>query len=240
MKRVQWGSVAFWAAYFCVMLALSAEAQGSFWVLVNGALRSNRPIVVTGSITGSSFVLGAFGSITAAADGIFSMLNNAGTGFTRLNLGGTTSSFPSLVVNGANLDVKVADNSGFSQLRAFSFVPTSRYDIANGLMYVTAPTVTSAGTSPTVPNSNGSASFRVNVGTGGTATTIVMAMPATTAGWNCEVENLTANAANRIGQRVVPQSSTTNSVTVQNQTIATGAALAFTASDIVQFVCFAF
>lgn len=100
----------------------------------------------------------------------------------------------------------------------------------------TPPTVTSAGTSPSVSGAN-TAAFRVDVGTGGTATTIVLSMPAATTGWNCFAENITAMAANRAGQRVVMVSSTTTSITVQNQTIATGAALAFTAGDIVAFVC---
>lgn len=103
----------------------------------------------------------------------------------------------------------------------------------------TAPTVTSAGTSPSVV-ANGTAAFRVNVGTGGTATTIVMAMPAATTGWNCAAENITAAAANRANQTVKQQSSTTTAVTVQNQTVSTGAALAFTASDIVRFLCMAY
>lgn len=103
----------------------------------------------------------------------------------------------------------------------------------------TAPTVTSAGTGPSVAGTN-TAAFRVNVGTGGTATTIVMAMPTATTGWNCNAENLTGQAANRANQQVVQQSSTTTAVTVQNQTISTGAALAFTASDIVAFLCMAY
>lgn len=114
------------------------------------------------------------------------------------------------------------------------------FGLAAAAMINTAPTVTSAGTSPSVTASNGTAAFRVNVGTGGTATTIVMAMPTATTGWNCDAQNLTANAANRANQHVVQQSSTTTAVTVQNQTISTGAALAFTASDIVRFICVAY
>lgn len=112
--------------------------------------------------------------------------------------------------------------------------------IGTGLTFSpTAPTVTSAGTSPSIV-ANGTAAFRVDVGTGGTATTIVLAMPAAATGWNCHADNLTGAAANRAGQRMVQQSSTTTAVTVQNQTIATGAALAFTASDIVAFLCVAY
>jgi len=107
------------------------------------------------------------------------------------------------------------------------------------LFSTAAPTITSAGTSPTLAGTT-TAAFRVNVGTGGTATTIVLALPTASTGWNCFAENITATAANRANQRVVMQSSTTTSLTVQNQTISTGAALAFTASDIVSFICIAY
>ena len=107
------------------------------------------------------------------------------------------------------------------------------------VFHSTAPTVTSAGTNPSVSGTN-TAAFRVNVGTGGTATTIVLAMPTATTGWNCYANYITGSAANRANQQMVQQSSTTTAVTVQNQTISTGAALAFTASDIVAFQCVAY
>lgn len=45
------------------------------------------------------------------ADGVIEMTNNATTNFTGLKLGGTTSSFPYIKVNGANLNLRVADDS---------------------------------------------------------------------------------------------------------------------------------
>lgn len=110
----------------------------------------------------------------------------------------------------------------------------------NTLISTTAPTVTSAGTSPSISSSNGSATFAVNVGTGGTATTIVLAMPAATTGWNAIAENITGTAANRADARMVVQSSTTTSLTLQYQTVSTGVAKAFTASDIVSVIAFAY
>lgn len=102
----------------------------------------------------------------------------------------------------------------------------------------TAPTITSAGTSPSVTTSNGATTFRINVGTGGTATTIVLAMPAATTNWNCSGSNLTAAAANRNPTGVLlMQSSTSTAATLQYQTVGTGVALAFVASDIVQINC---
>lgn len=108
------------------------------------------------------------------------------------------------------------------------------------LLSSTAPTVTSAGTSPSVTASNGAATFIVNVGTGGTATTIVMAMPAAFAGWTCFANDITASAAAIAGVADRQMSSTTTAVTVQHYTISTGVALVYTASDLVRFNCAAF
>ena len=102
--------------------------------------------------------------------------------------------------------------------------------------------LTGFGSSPALPSapSGGSHAFLVDVGTGGTATGGTVNLVATTVGWACRVENITANAANRANQHVVQTSSTTTTVVVQNQTISTGAALAFTANDILSFLCGAY
>jgi hypothetical protein len=52
------------------------------------------------------------------SDGIISLYNNAINGFTRLNLGGTTSSFPGIKRNGANLQARLADDSNFCNFDA--------------------------------------------------------------------------------------------------------------------------
>lgn len=103
-----------------------------------------------------------------------------------------------------------------------------------------APTISSGfGTGPSV-TAGTSAAFRVDVGTGGTASAGIVGMPTATTGWNCKVENITGVAANRADQRTVQTASATTTVTVQNQTISTGAALVWTASDILSLVCVAF
>lgn len=98
------------------------------------------------------------------------------------------------------------------------------------------PTISSGfGTAPSV--SGTATAFRLNVGTGGIATGGVIGLPATGTGWNCQILNLTALAANRADQRTVQTASTTTTATVQNQTISTGAALVWTASDILAGSC---
>jgi hypothetical protein len=109
------------------------------------------------------------------------------------------------------------------------------------LASATAPTVSSGfGSSPSIASNNGTASFTVNVGTGGTASAGVIGLPTATTGWNCNTTNITATAANRGDQRTVQTASSTTSATIQNQTISTGAALAWSASDIIRVSCFAY
>ncbi len=112
---------------------------------------------------------------------------------------------------------------------------------ANIALSSATPTVASGfGTSPSVTGGT-AAAFRVDVGTGGTATNGVITVGATaTTGWNCDVDNLTALTANAMDQRTVQLSSTTTTATFENQTVSTGAALAWTASDVLKISCTAF
>lgn len=60
----------------------------------------------------------------------------------------------------------------------------------------TPPTISSGfGTGPSVTASNGTWTFRINVGTGGTASSGVIGLPAATTGWNCQVTDITTNSA---------------------------------------------
>lgn len=140
-----------------------------------------------------------------------------------LQLGGTTSSFPALVRNGTSIQALLADSSAYAFFQAHSF-----FVGANLLLSGNAPTISSGfGTSPSVASSNGSATFRVNVGTGGVATSGVIGLTAATTGWNCQVTDMTNNTVTR------ETASTTTTVTVT-------AAAAWAASDILIFNCAAY
>ncbi len=49
--------------------------------------------------------------IGSSSDGLMTMQNNAGSGFTRLDFGGTSSSFPGVTRNGVGMDMQLADGS---------------------------------------------------------------------------------------------------------------------------------
>jgi hypothetical protein len=184
--------------------------------------------IMRGVASGLKYVLGT--SITEASDGVLTLLNNAGTSFSLLQLGGTTSGFPSLKRNGVNLESRLADDSartGFlaGTLNASAYVSATSSAL---LMSSTAPTISSGfGTSPSIASNNGTASFRVNVGTGGAATSGVVGLATASNGWNCQVIDMTNNTVTR------ETASTTTSVTVT-------AAAAWAASDILIFNCFGY
>lgn len=204
---------------------------------------------LTLSSTGLALALDASSVITFGTSADTTITRSAAgklriTGTTpMLQLGGTTSSFPALKNSGGTLQVRLADDSAFGPFLANSLSFTSGIypNGANVLISVTAPTISSGfGTSPSIANNNGTAAFTVNVGTGGTASSGVIGLPAATNGWICHVTNITAVAANRADQATRQTASTTTSVTVQNQTLSTGAALAWTAGDILRVSCFAY
>lgn len=108
-------------------------------------------------------------------------------------------------------------------------------------VFATAPTISAGfGTSPSVTAHNGPTAFRVDIGGGGTATSGTIGLPAADNGWNCDVTNITATAANAGDARTVQTSSTTTTAVIENQAVVSGVALVWTASDILAVSCFAF
>lgn len=109
----------------------------------------------TGELGATNLTAGAAGiiafsassNIKAPSDGILTLLNNAGTAFTRLQLGGTTSSFPSIKRNGTGIDIRLADDSAFASLQATTITGT-----------IGTFTQSGAGTTLAVTNSRSSAS----------------------------------------------------------------------------------
>lgn len=70
--------------------------------------------------SGAEYIFTSRGRIAAASDGVILMRNNAATDFSRLQFGGTSSSFPSIKRNGAGLDFRLADDSGYATITAGS------------------------------------------------------------------------------------------------------------------------
>lgn len=95
-------------------------ASGILWN--NAGVLAGGPAVTdaTGNVNAATAAAVGFVSsskMNAPSDGILTLLNNAGSGFTRLQLGGTTASFPAFQANGSNIDLITASNSNFASIR---------------------------------------------------------------------------------------------------------------------------
>lgn len=102
-----------------------------------------------------------FGGTT---DGVIVLWNSAQTDFTRLQFGGSTSSFPALKRSSANLEVKLADDSAYSRLAA-SGVNLQGVTIAN------LPGTPAAGMTAYVTNGDASLAWGATaINSGGGAT----------------------------------------------------------------------
>jgi hypothetical protein len=80
-----------------------------------------------------------------------------------------------------------------NQVRATSVIATTGYSLTNLVSSNTAPTIASGfGTSPSLVNTNGTAAFLIHIGTGGTASTGNLTMPAAANGWMCDAADFSS------------------------------------------------
>jgi len=70
--------------------------------------------------------------IYSPSDGVIRMANNAETSFDRLQLGGTTSSFPSIQRSGTGIIIRLADNSANAPLTASTVAATTSLTVGSG------------------------------------------------------------------------------------------------------------
>lgn len=180
--------------------------------------------LINGVATGNALLSGGVGTIPAW--GKIGLTTHV-SGILPVANGGTNNAFFTIAGPAASAKTYTVPNAN-----AFLFAtPTLAAT-------TTAPVIAAGfGTGPSIVASNGTAAFTVDVGTGGTASSGVLTLPAATTGWACRVANLTALAANTADAHTVQTATSTTSVTVQNQTISTGAALVWTASDVLQLMC---
>lgn len=107
-----------------------ANADNTYDIGASGATRP-RNVYVGSAITAGGQVLGSNlaslsggaiywvsrASMDSPSDGVIRLTNNAQTDFTRLQFGGTTSSFPALKRSSTDIQVRLADDSGYAGLQ---------------------------------------------------------------------------------------------------------------------------
>jgi hypothetical protein len=220
------------------------------FVIAAGTLLAQAPVIPPVEGLPSNQVV--FGSPGRFPDGTISLpgmsfaaepssgLYRAGAG----SIGLSTLGVMRVLTDGANTYLAGPNGvTNFYQSNSATVINSSTLALATGgvvqsiAISSTVPTIASGfGTTPSVTIANGTAAFRINVGTGGTAQNGVVTMPAATTGWNCQVDDVTTPASFVTDQTA----STTTSVTVQNYSRTTGLAIAWTASDVLAFLCLGF
>ncbi len=95
---------------------------------VNGAIYAQTGSRGSGGITADDYVnlygtliFGNNSRLKSATDSTFTLFNAAEDNFNRLNFGGNTISFPSLKRSGGELEVRLADDSGYTTFRSAGF-----------------------------------------------------------------------------------------------------------------------
>lgn len=179
-------------------------------------------------------------SVISSGDGIFSFIGYGFDGTNYILSGALT--LVSTGTIGTNIVPSIwslaTSNASGSLVAAFQVDSSQNTNIlvaqqlnSKLIMSATAPTISSGfGTSPSI-TANGTLTFRLNVGTGGTASSGVIGLPTASTGWNvtCVVFNPTAtNLLHTTSQTA----STTSSATITNYLTSTGAATAWPASTV--------
>lgn len=113
------------------LLVLVAAICGTWLVAPSLAQNAARHVSIAIGISGASVVA------TSPADGILKLTDSAGTSFSRLQLGGTTSSFPALKRSSSALEAKVADDSGYAGFNAGSITAMGAAGVFGGSATIT-------------------------------------------------------------------------------------------------------
>lgn len=132
------------------LLDLQIGGGSRFSVRNDGYVTASSAIQATTFLQGNALRFTATGRIQPASDGVFTFSNNAVTSFDRIQLGGTTNTFPAIKRSGTKIDFILADASDFCDISA-------RGILANSLIRCASSTVTTAsiqipaGATPTAP-----------------------------------------------------------------------------------------
>jgi hypothetical protein len=133
-----------------------ANGAGSIKAQFNGVSewKFTGGLIASGSLTaGGNVVAGgtqdiawsARSAMSSPSNGIIGLYNANHTDFSRLQFGGTTSSFPALKRSGAGLQVRTADDAGYSTIAASGLTITSVPTTSTGTYDILTRNTTTGG-----------------------------------------------------------------------------------------------
>ena len=95
--------------------------------------------IIASDVTATRVLVGAGSRILSPTDGIIELTDSTQTTFTRLQFGGTTSSFPCLKRNSAAIECKLADDSAYATFGAGNIAVNGQIQFP-GSARITSPT----------------------------------------------------------------------------------------------------
>ena len=154
--------------------------------------------------------------------------------------GGTNGTIDTTLCRLSGGTVEIGSSTGCAasgSLSATNFTASGSINVTNPLISHTAPTISSGfGTGASVTANNGTAAFRINVGTSNTGNGVI-GLPTATTGWNCYATDITTTSTTVSQTKTT--GSTTATATLQNYTDISGTG-AWTDSDVLAVSCFAY
>jgi len=153
----------------------------------------------------------------------------------QLNAAFANAQITSGTISGAAIDGAAIGQTVPAAGKFTSSGATSGFYLSGKLLTSSTPPVIASGfgTTPTFTYSNGTETFGINVGTGGTASSGILTFPSSTTGYTCLVGFYGAST----NMRTYAVATSTTSVTVTNETASTGATVAWPASTVLDFIC---
>lgn len=88
-------------------------------------------------LSGAGLLFSGTGGLNTPSDGVFKFNDNAGTSFGRLQLGGTTSSFPAIKRNSAAINFRLADDSADAAITCAGLVASGVASLTNASVSMT-------------------------------------------------------------------------------------------------------
>jgi len=106
---------------------VNASGGGTF---ASSVTASNAGLIISNT-GGNGLRVTNGGFLIFQSDGVAKLSDNSDASWGRLQLGGTTTSFPAIARNGTGIDIKLADNSAFSTLTAARSLSKQGADVAS-------------------------------------------------------------------------------------------------------------
>ena len=98
---------------------IQSESDNSYDIGSSGAARPRNIYIGTNVVAGGKLYMGAgVSSVQSPSSGVIGLYNAAENDFSRLQLGGTTASFPALKRSGTTIQVRLADDSAYAPIEA--------------------------------------------------------------------------------------------------------------------------